>query len=81
MEEWLRELSFGTLALRLCLDDVLRYLKNNGIMITNLKIHTREGAAAEKYIAEVHLRGSGKGEETITAHVVQMPGIVSATVL
>ncbi len=61
--------------------DALRYLKNNAIVITNLKIQSVKGNANAKYVAEVNLRGTGKGEEEIMTHIAQMPGIVSAAIL
>lgn len=62
------------------LDNVLRYCKDSGMSIPNLKIHSAEGNVAAKYVAEVSLRGALKAE-SLTEHVVQMPGIVSAAVL
>ena len=62
------------------LDNMLRYCKDNRMSIANLKIHTPDGNEPVKYAAEVHLRGDMKAE-TLTEHVMQLPGIDSATVL
>ena len=63
------------------LDNVLRYCKDNGMSIINLKIHSSDDASAEtRYTAVISLRGTAEAE-VLSNHVIQMPGIVSAAVL
>lgn len=59
------------------LDHVLRYFKDNRMAIVNLKIHTNEGEAESKYVAEISLRGLIR-QETLVESVQRMPGILSA---
>ena len=62
------------------LDSVLRYCKDSGMSITNLKIRTGDGSESARYTAEVSLRGAVKAE-TLTDHMEQMPGIAGVTIL
>ena len=63
------------------LDNVLRYCKDNGMSIINLKIHSSDDVSAEaRYTAVISLRGTAEAE-VLSNHVIQMPGIVSAAVL
>ena len=63
------------------LDNMLRYCKDNGMSIINLKIHSSDDASAEtRYTAVISLRGTAEAE-VLSNHVIQMPGIVSAAVL
>ena len=62
------------------LEDALRYCKDSGMAITNLKIHSAESGAAAKYAAEVQLRGAAKAD-TLLEHVEHMPGIAGVTAL
>ena len=62
------------------LDEVLRYCKDSGMAIVNLKIHALEGKEPSLYVAEVKVRGITK-PEPLTEHITQMAGIVSAVAL
>ena len=62
------------------LDNVLRYCKDNGMTIVNLKIRTEDGNEPARYTAEVSLRGAVNAE-TLTDHMEQMPGIAGVTIL
>ena len=62
-----------------CLDRVLRYCKDNGMAIVNLKIHSLEGKDT-LYAAEVKVRGNVQ-PEPLTEHIATMEGIVSAATL
>ena len=63
------------------LDNVLRYCKDNGMSIINLKIQSSDDVSVEaRYTAVISLRGTAEAE-VLSNHVIQMPGIVSAAVL
>ena len=59
------------------LEHVLRFCKDNRMIIINLKIHTNEDAQDARYAAEVSLRGN-MGQEALLGKIQQMPGILSA---
>lgn len=63
-----------------CLDQVLRYCKDNRMTIVNLKIHTLEGKGPSLYAAEVKVRGNMQ-PEPLTEHITHMTGVVSIAVL
>ena len=62
-----------------CLDEVLRYCKDNRMAIVNLKIHTLEGKDT-MYAAEVKVRGNVR-PDPLTEHISHMAGIVSVAAL
>jgi len=59
-----------------CLDQVLRYCKDNRMTIVNLKIHTLDGNGPSMYAAEVKVRGNTR-PEPLTEHISQKRGVVS----
>ena len=62
-----------------CLDEVLRYCKDNRMAIVNLKIHTLEGKDT-MYAAEVKVRGNVR-PDPLTEHISHMTGIVFVAAL
>ena len=62
-----------------CLDEVLRYCKDNRMAIVNLKIHTLEGQDT-LYAAEVKVRGNVR-PDPLMEHISHMNGIVSVAAL
>ena len=63
---------------KLCLDNVLRYCKDNRMTIVRIKIHTlNEGKKHTRYAAEVRLRGAIHPEKMADT-ISQMKGIASA---
>ncbi|MBR5960560.1 MAG: MgtC/SapB family protein [Clostridia bacterium] len=63
-----------------CLDEALRYCKDNRMAIVNLKIHTLDGTGPSLYAAEVKVRGHVK-PEPLTEHITHMNGVVSVASL
>ena len=88
----LRSLTFGTMVLRLCLamlcGGVLGYGRSRKERPAGLRTYMLVCVAAASAVLlslyeyeMLHGPWSGVGSETLTNHVVQMPGIVSVAVL
>ena len=63
-----------------CLDQVLRFFKDNRMAIVNLQIHSTEQNTIARFSARVELR-STMSTIDLLSHIQHMQGIVSAAVL